>query len=950
MSGSGQLIGGIIGAVVSIFVPGAGMAVGWAVGSLLGGFLIRKEPTKGPRLEDIKVQSSEYGRPIPIVYGQIGLQGNVIWLAPIIERSHEEGGKGGGDGVTVYDYYATFAVAFCEGTHQITRLWAGLEKRLIYDVNSPVANNGFGLRLYTGSEDQLPDPTMESFEGVGNVPGYRGTVYAVFTDFPLKTDNNTVPLITAEFGTTIAPLNEWVYHRTRDEDLGALEYQIAGASCYVPADNTFWTAVHFMYMGTGTYSDSQAVQVIDRSTMHVLTYIPKTLEPGDSTWTEGELFVNSMWYDSFTDCVYIIGPSSNLTSSVDNSIYKYSRAGRNLLSKSTPGGNFVKMKQWYNPYTGECYLMMRNSNLNTPVTTPSFGKVDLASMTFSGAQTMTWITPANPGGYAQTAFHSIYPGQTVFTATGRIFQICQLPQIAPHNAAVSGLDASNQAALDICQYLYEYDPTTGQLINRGGISPTYAYEGIGSLIYCEERNAVYAFTTSPEVGFTSDRVERVFKFDLGTNTLTYQWDLPAYDRDVVAGSTTTVFGGSKSIAFFVWDAGLNPYFVWDKYRNQLLYPYVYVPADDWTFPPDGIFSTVNHDYQHYMDHTRVLGLNIDTGSVINSYPLDSQLLPQGQTYYDWQITDNTGMLTPLADGIYLRGTLYVRTGYDGTFPVDSDDYQYDGGPQGAILLLGSAAGNPIVHLWEVVTDLSIRAGLTPADLDVAELTDIVDGYAVAKPTPVREAIDVLRPVYSFDGVESEGKNKFRKRGRAVQTILNADYLRAFSPGSTSARDPLLTIRKMDQELPNQVTLTYLTPAKKYDTAVKYARRLTQHGNTDYSLAVSMQFSDTKAQEVANNNLWAAWVERVTYEFQLPYNYACALEPTDKVQIAGYTMRIIKATLTPHGAISFEAVRDQGLTSDVIESIYNDFSPTVITETPTDVGTLPAAQVTNLELL
>jgi hypothetical protein len=163
---SGQLIGGVIGALLTIFVPGAGAAVGWAIGALIGGLLIRKDPENGPRLENLKVQSSEYGRVIPIVYGQIGLMGNVIWAGPLITRSHEEGGKGGG-GTTVYEYFADFAVSFCEGEHIITRMWAGAEKRLIYDVNSTPrqTSGGWSVTFYPGSETQLPDPLMESYFG-----------------------------------------------------------------------------------------------------------------------------------------------------------------------------------------------------------------------------------------------------------------------------------------------------------------------------------------------------------------------------------------------------------------------------------------------------------------------------------------------------------------------------------------------------------------------------------------------------------------------------------------------------------------------------------------------------------------------------------------------------------------------------------------------------------------
>ena len=52
---------------------------------------------QGPRLSDLRPQASEYGRPIPLVYGTVGMSGNVIWASDLIEVSTttEQGGKGG---------------------------------------------------------------------------------------------------------------------------------------------------------------------------------------------------------------------------------------------------------------------------------------------------------------------------------------------------------------------------------------------------------------------------------------------------------------------------------------------------------------------------------------------------------------------------------------------------------------------------------------------------------------------------------------------------------------------------------------------------------------------------------------------------------------------------------------------------------------------------------------
>jgi hypothetical protein len=55
-----------------------------------------------------------------------------------------------------------------------------------------------GLAIYLGSSRQLPDPTIESYKGVGNVPAFRGTCYMVFKNLQLEDFGNTIPAFHVE--------------------------------------------------------------------------------------------------------------------------------------------------------------------------------------------------------------------------------------------------------------------------------------------------------------------------------------------------------------------------------------------------------------------------------------------------------------------------------------------------------------------------------------------------------------------------------------------------------------------------------------------------------------------------------------------------------------------------------------------------------------------------------
>jgi hypothetical protein len=204
---SGGLVGGLVGAAIGIAVPVIGPMWGFAIGSTVGNMLDPPDVAR-QRLTDLRPQSSEYGRPIPIVYGTIGLQGCVIWATDLIEVEGEDGGKGGG-APTPNAYYANFAVAICEGPVNLGRIWAGPDKRLIWDgANLEGADAGAEMRFYSGTEDQEPDPLIESHMGAGNVPAYRGTAYVVFEHFPVKNDGNRIPFLTIEVGSVESEANE----------------------------------------------------------------------------------------------------------------------------------------------------------------------------------------------------------------------------------------------------------------------------------------------------------------------------------------------------------------------------------------------------------------------------------------------------------------------------------------------------------------------------------------------------------------------------------------------------------------------------------------------------------------------------------------------------------------------------------------------------------------------
>ncbi len=106
-----------------------------------------------------------------------------------LESRPERGSAASTTKVTSFEL--SFAVAFCEGGDDVAlgRVWAdGNELDL----------SQYGYHFYNGSEDQEPDSWIESIEGTGAVPAYRGICYIVFNLLPLDAFGNRMPQITAE--------------------------------------------------------------------------------------------------------------------------------------------------------------------------------------------------------------------------------------------------------------------------------------------------------------------------------------------------------------------------------------------------------------------------------------------------------------------------------------------------------------------------------------------------------------------------------------------------------------------------------------------------------------------------------------------------------------------------------------------------------------------------------
>ncbi|PYE85725.1 baseplate multidomain protein megatron [Pseudoroseicyclus aestuarii] len=196
LSAAGLALGGSVGGT-ALGLSGAtlGRFAGAALGAAIDSRLLGQgsDAVETGRIDRFRLTRAGEGGAIPRLYGTMRLGGQVIWASRFLEdRETTGGGKGAPrqPKVTEFSYTVSLAVALCEGPiTRLGRIWADGQE---------IPRESLTLRVYEGTEDQLPDPKMEAIEGIGRVPAYRSTAYVVIEDLPLGQFGNRVPQFSFE--------------------------------------------------------------------------------------------------------------------------------------------------------------------------------------------------------------------------------------------------------------------------------------------------------------------------------------------------------------------------------------------------------------------------------------------------------------------------------------------------------------------------------------------------------------------------------------------------------------------------------------------------------------------------------------------------------------------------------------------------------------------------------
>ncbi len=197
LSAAGAALGSSIGgSVLGLSASVLGRAVGATLGRVIDSQILGagSPAVETGKIDRFRLTGASEGAPIAKVHGRTRVSGQVIWASRFQEDVSVSGGGGKGapspPKTTSYSYSVSLAVALCHGEiTRVGRIWA--------DGNE-VSRSDLNMRVYTGTEDQLPDPKIEAVEGTGQAPAYRGTAYVVIEDLQLAAFGNRVPQFSFE--------------------------------------------------------------------------------------------------------------------------------------------------------------------------------------------------------------------------------------------------------------------------------------------------------------------------------------------------------------------------------------------------------------------------------------------------------------------------------------------------------------------------------------------------------------------------------------------------------------------------------------------------------------------------------------------------------------------------------------------------------------------------------
>ena len=851
-----------------------GAAIGRAVGAFAGRAIdgALSAPVEGPRVKALHVMESREGAGIPNVYGRMRVGGQVIWASQFKERrtTRSAGGKGG-PSVAEYDYSVSFAVALCEGEIAgVSRAWAN---------NEPFDLSGVSHRVWTGAEDQLPDPLIEMVEGAGNAPAYGGTAYVVFEDLPLEAFGNRLPQLSFEVSRALGGEAAGV----RDVVRGVNIIPASGEFVYatdIVRERQFPGEERALNLNTGERRADFLVSLdqlqrdlplVERAALTVAWFGDDVaagncaIRPGVET-RQRRTVPWSWGVDGETrETAYLISADSDGNANYGGT--PADRATVQAITEMTARGIAVTLTP---------FLMMDAPGF------PWRGRIGVSADKTAAARTEidAFVGTASDWGYRRFILHHAHlaaeaGGVEAFLIGSEMRGLTRVRDQAgafPFVEALRALAAEVRTILPGVKISYAADWT-----EYGAYVPG---DGSGDVLF--PLDDLWADSNLDFVGI--DWYPPMGDWRDGDAHLDA---LAGFNAGDEANYLTAQLTGGEAFDFYYADQAAR--------EAQTRLPindsahgehFVFAPKRlaDWLGAyhfarPGGVRGSAPTGWTPFMKPVRLSEIGFAAVDKAGNAPnvfYDPKSSESALPPFSSGARDDVFQARALAAALTFYDTLpgieaaYVWAWDGRPFPAwPARENVWSDGPNWARgHWLNGRAG--LSSLGAVVTDICARGGV---DVDARALDGVVEGYGLEGVTNVRGALAALKAAFGFEVIERGGALVFRMAGDGpVMDVASGDLVEG----------GLLATRGLLDKAPGRARLTYLDGGRDFQPAVAEARRAGADMKLTLDLAVPLVMSASRAGELAEALLGQA-ASGETAELGLSLA-GLALEPGDGLRV------------------------------------------------------------------
>lgn len=253
-------IGGLAAASTTAAGYAAYSGAAYTIGAMVANQIFKDKSqttqNSGTQLTSLDITIAAYGTVIPKIFGTIRTNAIMVWAPPIKVRKRKvkSGGKGSFLGTsqksTYEEYSASLAFVLCNNEISgVRKIYANQKLVCDYSENNVLISNSLqcnSIKVYNGTRDQMPDPTISSYEQ--NVSAMRGKAYVVIDTLALAPFGNSVPNFTFEvvgldgqityinstMATGVNGIAYGSYTSTFDQDLNRYISFYSGGGSYAP--------------------------------------------------------------------------------------------------------------------------------------------------------------------------------------------------------------------------------------------------------------------------------------------------------------------------------------------------------------------------------------------------------------------------------------------------------------------------------------------------------------------------------------------------------------------------------------------------------------------------------------------------------------------------------------------------------------------------------------------